>query len=117
MLPHSSRMTQCSQLPTHPSLSRNPMGSAGFGDSPAPAWGCSRSCLRETPARQAPGRGRTPELQQQQINVPLGCAGAVMETVPWKPFPAAGKTPSHPRCAPMSPPGAPQDPLHIPKCG
>jgi len=86
---------------------------AGSGDSPVP-WqgtrGCSRARLREPPARQAPGRGRTPEHQRQQINVPPGCDRAVMETVPWKPFPADGKPPLAPTSPWPAPPGLRGDP-------
>lgn len=84
-----------------------------FGDSPTPRQGTqgrSRAWLREPPARQAPGRGRTPEHQQQQINVPLGCDGAVMETVPWKPFPVDGKPPLAPAAPRPAPPGLHRDP-------
>lgn len=104
------------QLLACPSLCRPPQPHqlpTSFGDSPAPqqgTQGCSRAWLREPLARQAPGRGRTPEHQQQQINVPPGCDGAVMETVPWKPFPADGKPPLAPAVPQPPPPELHRDP-------
>lgn len=70
----------------------------------------SRARLREPPAQQAPGWGRTPEHQEQQINEPPECDGAVMETVPWKPFPADGKPPVAPTVPWPAPLGAPRGP-------
>lgn len=77
---------------------------------PVGTWVHSRARLREPPAQQAPGWGRTPEHQQQQINEPPECAGAVMETVPWKPFPADGKPPVAPTVPWPAPLGAPRGP-------
>lgn len=115
---HCGLAAPCTLISASPRPCRLP---TGFGDSPTPQQGTqgrSRAWLREPPARQAPGRGRTLEHQQQQINVPPGCDGAVMETVSWKPFPADGKPPLAPT-APQPAPrrgstGTPTNP-HLPR--